>query len=78
VGKSNFWEKFDGLGNEIDKIITKAKREVEDSVGNFSYYHSSSSSTIVHGDKKIIIKTENGKTTVHINGKEYVRKDGKV
>lgn len=34
----------------------------------------SSSSTIVQGGKKIVIKTKNGKTVIKVNGKEYVPK----
>ena len=35
----------------------------------------SSSSTIVQGGKKIVITTKNGKTTITVDGKEYVPKE---
>lgn len=75
MGKSNFWEKFEDLMSDIPSFIEETGQEVEDLVGNFSYQHSGSSvSKIVHNGKKIVITTKNGKTTIKVNGKEYVRK----
>lgn len=61
----------------LPDYVEEMTQEIEDSVGNFSYSHGSSTSTIIQNGKKIVIKTVDGKTTIKMNGKEYVEKDKK-
>lgn len=85
----NFWKKFDdlmsSLPDEINNEIEVAQNSINTSgsnnvvvSGNSSVVQKStfgsSSSTIVQGGNKIVITTKNGKTTIKVNGKEYVPK----
>lgn len=73
--KSKFWDKFDNLMDAlpgyIDEQIDKAEK---DHSGMFTSKSVTTSTTITNG-KKIEVKTVNGKTTIKVNGKEYVEKE---
>ena len=87
--RTGFWGKFDELmdsmpgldddmfagDNEVhvngrsNNVVVNGNSKIKQS-SSFS----SSTSSIVQGGKKIVIKTKNGKTTITVNGKEYVPK----
>lgn len=81
--KPGFWAKVDDLIDSLPEYIngeinTVGKNNIvingSNSVTQSSTF-GSSVSTITQGGKKIVIKTKNGKTTVTVNGNEYVPKE---
>jgi hypothetical protein len=78
--RKGFWGKFDDLMDSlpgyIDDQMKDAKKEVKKRGANIVNI-SSSTSEIWQNGKKIVVKTVNGKTTVKVNGKEYVPKGEK-
>ena len=66
----DFWKKFDDLMNSVPSYINKqiGKSNMYTSIEKTETY------TTATGDKKVVIKTVNGKTTVTVNGKKYVEK----
>ena len=82
--KKGFWSKFDELMDSLPEYVNN-EIEIAQSGSNMiignnnssikqSSAFGSSSSTIVQGGNKIKITTKNGKTTIKVNGKEYVEK----
>ena len=85
--RTGFWGKFDDLMDSLPEHIdnefrtshrettTIGKNNVVVNGSGSSVKQSSSfgtsTSTIVQGGKKVVIKTKNGKTTVSVNGTEY-------
>jgi len=65
----NFWKKFDDLLDSVPDYIEEETRSIQKQVSS-----GSSISTVIQNGKKIVVKTVNGKTTVTVNGKEYVEK----
>lgn len=82
MSKKGFWGKFSDLmdslpkyiGDEINSIGEGNKISSKSSSLFQSSKYSSSTSTIVQGGKNIKIVTKNGKTTITVNGKEYIEK----
>ena len=83
--KKGFWSKFDELMSSLPEAIENEIEVAQSSTGNMVVNNSnsyvkqsamfgSSTSTIVQGGNKISITTKNGKTTIKVNGKEYVPK----
>lgn len=83
MAKKGFWGKFSDLMNalpeyidsEINTIGEDNKISTKGSSLFQSSKYSSSTSTIVQGGKNIKIVTKNGKTTITVNGKEYIEKN---
>ena len=81
--KKGFWDKFSDLMDALpDHIENEINSVGENNVvinGNSSVVQKSSfgtsRSTISQGGNKIEIVTKNGKTTIKVNGKEYVEKE---
>jgi hypothetical protein len=69
---SKFWKKFDDMMEELPRYIDEQVKVGMDFGKGFS--KSVSTSTVIQDGNKIVIKTVNGKTTIKINGKEYVEK----
>lgn len=82
--RKGFWGKFDDLMDSlpgyIDSEIKYAKKDIVSSRKSTTItlpkmVHTTSSSEIWQNGKHVIIKTVNGKTTIKVNGKEYVPKE---
>ena len=82
MSRKGFWSSFDDLMSKIPEYIdseinTIGKNNVvingNSNVTQRSSF-GSSTSVISQGGKKIEITTKNGKTTIKVNGKEYVEK----
>lgn len=82
MSKNKFWDKFDNLMSALPDYINNEINSIgENNViinGSSKVVQKSSFSTSVsnisQGGKKIEIVTKNGKTTIKVNGKEYVEK----
>lgn len=78
MARKGFWGKFDDLMDSlpgyIEEQTDKAKKDgtYHETIQTSSY--SSSTSTINQDGKKIKVVTKNGKTTITVDGKEYVEK----
>lgn len=68
--RKSFWGQFDDL-------MTVLEKRKATTISLPKTRHSSSTSEIWQNGKHISIKTVNGKTTIKVNGKEYVPKDKK-
>ena len=83
--KKGFWDKFSDLMDSLpDQIENEINSVGENNIvinGNSSVVQKlkfgTSRSTISQGGNKIEIVTKNGKTTIKVNGKEYVEKETK-
>jgi len=72
--RKGFWGKFDELMDALPGYIDSQIEEASgDGKGWFTSKSVSTSTTITNG-KKVEVKTVNGKTTIKVNGKEYVEK----
>ena len=76
--RKGFWGKFDNLmealPDYIEEQTEKAKKSGTYSETITTSSYSSSTSTIHQDGKKIKVVTKNGKTTITVDGKEYVEK----
>ncbi len=83
MARKGFWGKFDDLMDSLPEVINDAS--INTIGDNNTVYTSnstvkqvsfggSSKSTIKQGGNTIVISTKKGKTTVTVNGKEYVEK----
>lgn len=75
--KKGFWDKFNDLMSSFpdyaEEQFEEATEEHEHKDGLFK--RKSVSITTMQNGKTIKVKTVNGKTTVTVNGKEYVEKE---
>lgn len=77
-----FWKKFDELMDSIPDYIEEQVDKLGDSIDKFTGSNSvnqvsingKSTTTIMQNGKKIVIKSVNRKTSITVNGKEYVEK----
>ena len=87
--RKGFWSRFDDLMSSLPGEIDRHIKDVDSSVNTWgsnnvvissgssvkqSSKSGSSSTTISQGGDKIVITTKNKKTTIKVNGKEYVPK----
>lgn len=79
--KSKFWQRFDEMFGKMDDMFDELPNYIDEQIGKsekkgglFTSKSVSMSTTIQNG-KKVEVKTENGKTTIKVNGKEYVEKE---
>lgn len=79
---NKFWKKFDELMDSLPDYIEEQVDKFGDSIDKFTDDNSvsqvsvngKSTTTIMQNGKKIVIKSVNKKTTITVNGKEYVEK----
>lgn len=73
--KTNFWNKFGDLMSSLPEYIDEQINVIgTDNTINQKSSFGSSTSVISQGGNKIEVCTKNGKTTIKVNGKEYVEK----
>jgi carbonic anhydrase len=78
---SKFWDKFDNLFDKMGELFEELPDYIDEQLdkagqkrdGMFRSVSVTTSTTINNG-KKVEVKTTNGKTTVRVNGKEYVER----
>jgi frataxin-like iron-binding protein CyaY len=72
---NKLWKKFDELMDSLPDYIDE---QVDKFTGGNSVVQTSSNgsstTTIMQNGKKIVVKTTHKKTTITVNGKEYVEK----
>jgi carbonic anhydrase len=75
--KNKFWDHFDKLMSSLPGYINE---EIEDNTKEYKssnglFTSKSVTVTSMQNGKTIKVKTVNGKTTVTVNGKEYIEKE---
>lgn len=80
MARKGFWGKFDDLMDSLPGYIEEQTEKAKKS-GNYTESNtvtinniSTSTTTVRQNGKKIVVQAKNGKTTITVDGKEYVEK----